>query len=339
MIPDPFTSADVETTGTDPENSRIVEIAMIRVDEAGRKVVRSLINPTIPIPPASTKVHGITDEKVKDAPTFREFILANKEVLEWLDVFVGHNIRVFDTPLIDAEFRRHFGRSPFDKKWPVIVDTLDIDRKIRPHTLEGAVEFYCGRPHAGAHGAEADAAAVIDVLAVMTKDGSSDPIAWHPPQLANHNAAELARWGLPEDAEKWVDRTGKFIRDDGIVCFNFGKHKDKPLTSERSYLEWMLGQTFPSDVVAIIREVLASPRQSALFVGDIVDADFDDDDVADTLLRGHDAPAPATPAAAPPKPESRTAVDTGRAIKFRESQAPNPSGLRNTTDEDDGDHP
>lgn len=259
MIPTPFTSLDCETTGTDPEQSRIVEIALIRVEATGRRVVRSLINPTISIPPAASSIHGITDDMVKGAPTFREFIMAHKEVLEWLDTCVGHNIRVFDAPLIDAEFHRHFGRSPFDKAWPTIVDTLDIDRKLRPHTLEGAVRAYCGRDHQGAHGAEADSSAVIDVLAAMMAAGDAGPL------IPTAAPAELARWGLPDGAAKWADRTGKFIRrDDGVLCFNFGKHSGKPLTSELSYLEWMLSQTFPSDVREIIKATLATRGQGEL---------------------------------------------------------------------------
>lgn len=249
-IPVAFT--DTETTGKDPYTDRIVEIAVVRIEPDGMRIsLKSLVNPGVPIPAEATAVHGIRDEDVKGAPTFAELCRTdNLGVLLKGCAIGGHNARGYDVPLMETEFRRHFGRTPWGDTSPQVVDTLDVFRKLLPHTLEGAVRFFLGREHAGAHAALADVLATIEVLEAM--------LARHP-ELPRA-AGELARWGLPEEAKNWVDPTGKLIRTDAGIAINFGKHAgrlvDAMAREERGYLAWMLAKSFHPSVHQVLRAAL-----------------------------------------------------------------------------------
>lgn len=248
----PIAFIDTETTGTDVSTDRVVDIAIVRVEPDGTTTrCVSRVNPGVPIPAGATKVHGISDDDVKEAPTFKE-LCRNQPIGQMLKgaALCGHNARCFDVPLLDAEFRRNFGKTPWGDEFPVVIDTLDLFRKLVPHTLDGAVRFFLKREHAGAHSAEADTDAVAAILCAMLES----------PALSR-KASELARWGLPEDAARWVDHEGKLIRNEaGLVCINFGQHEGRTLEEmarkERGYLKWMLGKDFSPKVKQAIAAVM-----------------------------------------------------------------------------------
>ena len=243
----PIVCFDLETTGVDPGTDRIVEISILRVEPDGSRVTRTRrINPGRPIPEGATAVHGIRDEDVADAPSFRQIAKGLVEMLEGADL-AGFNVARFDIPLLDREFRDNGFDLGLDKRR--IVDAMTIFHRMEPRDLSAATRFYLGREHTGAHEAEADVAASFEILEAQLE--RYDDI----PQTVDALDAWLRR--IPENA---ADQSGKFVHEDGRVVFNFGKHKGMPLAevaaSAPDYLQWILGSDFPDDAKRFVREAL-----------------------------------------------------------------------------------
>ncbi len=158
----PIVFFDLETTGTDPAWDRIVEIAVLRIEPDGRSEVRARrVNPERPIPPEATAVHGIRDEDVREAPTFRQIARSLLAFIGDADL-AGYNLRRFDLPLLERELRACGLDLGVSRRW--VVDVMTIFHKKEPRDLEAAVRFYLRREHEGAHGAEADVLAAAEVL-------------------------------------------------------------------------------------------------------------------------------------------------------------------------------
>ncbi|OGS07648.1 MAG: hypothetical protein A2270_08235 [Elusimicrobia bacterium RIFOXYA12_FULL_51_18] len=120
-----FTFIDVETTGLSPQTSRICEVALIGFQGVCRvSHFSSLVNPGLPIPPETTKIHGITDEMVKNSPAFPALVPRLVALLEGT-VVVAHNAE-FDLSFVQMEFARAGLKLP---ELPVI-DTLHIARHL-----------------------------------------------------------------------------------------------------------------------------------------------------------------------------------------------------------------
>jgi DNA polymerase-3 subunit epsilon len=157
----------------------------------------------------------------------------------------------FDLPLLEAEIQREGGR--FSARDRRLLDAQVIFHKMEPRNLEAAVRLYCGRDLPGAHSAEVDALATLDVLDAQLgryADLPRDPAALHA--FCN------------PDEGRYVDHTRKFRwTDQGEAAFNFGKHEGRTLREmvadqrDRGYLEWMIGKDFPEEVKCILREALA----------------------------------------------------------------------------------
>lgn len=239
---------DLETTGTDPARDRIVEIAVLRIEPDGAAETRTRrIHPERPIPPEATAIHGIRDEDVSDAPTFRQVARSLLDFFGDADLG-GFNVRRFDVPLLDREFRdcgldlAVGGRR--------VVDAMTIFHKKEPRDLGAAVRFFLGREHVGAHGAEADVRATFDVLEA---------------QLARYHDLPdtpdgIEAWLLPPAPPDAADRSGKFVVREGAPVFNFGKHRGRPLAlvaaEAPDYLRWLLQGDFPDDAKALVRQAL-----------------------------------------------------------------------------------
>ncbi len=245
----PLVVLDLETTGTDPATDRIVEIAAMRLEPDGRRLLRCRrLNPRRPIPAEATAVHGIRDEDVRDAPTFRQIARSLLEFLEGADL-AGFNIRRFDLPILEREFRDCgmdlglAGRR--------VIDAMTIFHRMEPRDLGAAVRFYLGREHDGAHGAEADVEAAWQVLQAQVE---------RYPELPRRSDA-LGEWCAPPRAsEATVDREGKFVRREGRIVFAFGKYQGRPLDEvareEPEYLEWILRSDFPEDARDLVARAL-----------------------------------------------------------------------------------
>ncbi|MEE8412899.1 MAG: 3'-5' exonuclease [Acidobacteriota bacterium] len=243
----PIVCFDLETTGIDPASDRIVEISILRLEPDGTRLTRTRrINPGRPIPEEATAVHGIRDEDVADAPSFRQVAKGLLELLEGADL-TGFNVARFDIPLLDREFRDCKLNLGLDQRR--IVDAMTIFHRMEPRDLSAATRFYLGREHAGAHTAEADVAVSFEILEAQL--ARYDEL----PDTVDALDAWLRR--VPENA---ADQSGKFVHEDGRVVFNFGKHKGKPLAevavAAPDYLKWILGSDFPDDAKQVVRDAV-----------------------------------------------------------------------------------
>jgi DNA polymerase-3 subunit epsilon len=158
----PLVFFDLETTGPDPYADRVVEISVLKVAPDGSREGRTRrINPGRPIPPEATAVHGIRDEDVRDSPQFRQIARSLLEFLEDADL-AGYNVRRFDAPILDREFRDCGMDLGLSRRR--VIDAMTIFHRKEPRDLSAAVRLFLGRPHEGAHSAEADVAAAAEVL-------------------------------------------------------------------------------------------------------------------------------------------------------------------------------
>ncbi len=243
----PLVVFDLESTGTDPAMDRIVEISVLRIEPDGGTETRTRrLNPGRPIPPGATAVHGIGDDDVRDEPTFRQVARSLLRLLGGADL-AGFNIRRFDLPLLEREFR-DCGLDPALESRSVI-DVMTIFHRMEPRDLAAAVRFYLGRDHEGAHGAEADAVASAEVLDAQLARYEDLP----------RSVDELAEWCHPRP-ENAVDREGKFVWREGRAVFAFGRYRDRALEEvareAADYLEWIVGTDFPEDARELVQAAL-----------------------------------------------------------------------------------
>ena len=158
----PIAFIDLETTGINISTDRIVEIAIVKISPDGTRVVkRKLINPEMPIPVGSTEIHGITDEMVKDAPSFKQAANELKQFIDNCDMG-GYNSNRFDIPMLIEEFLRVGMEFSIDGR--KLVDVQRVFHMMEQRTLSAAYKFYCQKTLDGAHSAEVDATATWEVL-------------------------------------------------------------------------------------------------------------------------------------------------------------------------------
>ena len=231
----PIAFIDLETTGISLSTDRIVEIAVIKLlPDGSRQVKRKLINPQIPIPKASSDIHGITDEMVKNAPGFKQVANEIKMFIEGCDLG-GYNSNRFDIPILMEEFLRVGFEVDMSKR--KMIDVQHIFYTMEPRTLSAAYKFFCEKELIDAHSAEADVSATIDVfLAQLEKYKNLG------------NTVESVLGIIGED--KIVDYARRFSYDDkGVEIFNFGKYKGRAvadvLKAEPQYYDWMMRGDFP----------------------------------------------------------------------------------------------
>ncbi len=241
----PIAFIDLESTGINLGTDRIVEIAIVKVQPNGTKTVkRKLINPGIPIPKDSSDIHGITDEMVKDAPTFKQVASEIKQMLDSCD-FAGYNSNRFDIPLLMEEFLR--AEVDFDMKNRKLLDVQSIYHKMEPRTLQAAYRFYCKKELEQAHSAEADAQATCEILESQIQQY---------PQMGNTVESILKFTG----EDQFVDFARRFVMENGVEVFNFGKHKGRAvadvLRSEPQYYDWMMKGDFPQHTKQKLTEIL-----------------------------------------------------------------------------------
>jgi len=241
----PIAFIDLETTGINVSADKIVEIAIVKILQDGTKQVkRKLINPEMPIPAGATEVHGITDDMVKDAPTFKQAANEIKQFLEGCDIG-GYNSNRFDIPLLIEEFLR--AGINLNMQGRKFVDVQKVFHLMEQRTLTAAYKFYCNKNLADAHSAEADATATWEILeAQITRY----------PQLGN-TVDSIVKFTGEDDI---VDFARRFIKVKGIEVFNFGKHKGKPveqvIKEEPQYYDWMMKGDFAMDTKQKFTEIL-----------------------------------------------------------------------------------
>lgn len=240
----PLAFIDLETTGTNPGTDRIIEIAIIKIlPDGGKSVKRKLINPEMPIPKLSSDVHGITDEMIKDAPTFRQAANEFRQMLDGCDI-AGYNSNRFDIPLLVEEFLR--AGVEFDMKGRKLIDVQKIFHLMEQRTLSAAYKFYCDKILDAAHSAEADAQATYEILVAQVQ---------RYPALGFTTDSILKVIG----EEVIVDFARRFVMDNGVETFNFGKFKGRPvaevLKAEPQYYDWMMKGDFPQHTKQKLTEI------------------------------------------------------------------------------------
>lgn len=244
ILTKPIVSFDLETTDPDPIECAIFEYgATLLLPDGTRKNFSKRFKPWKPITPEAEEVTGVTNAMVEDCPPFSEYAERILKSIQDKDL-MGFNIRRFDLVCLDQELRR-CGFS-LDLTGVRVIDVQAIYFKANPRSLSDAVKQYCGRDHADAHGAGADADATLDVW--------QRQLLVHGDIPADMDAmAEYARLGDHAPA----DIAGKLYRDaEGVLRFGFGKHKDRPVIEEPGYFRWMSDNNFPGSTLDAIREEL-----------------------------------------------------------------------------------
>lgn len=240
----PIVFFDLETTGLDVQNDRIVEIAMIKINPDGTRVVKdTLVNPTISIPAGASEVHGIYDDDVKDKPTFKQLSKSIHEFILGCDLG-GYNCNIYDIPLIYNEFLRV--GIEYDYSSVNFVDVGNIFKINEPRSLSAAMKFYCKKEMEDAHSAIADTEATVSVFIAQIKKYKDMP----------KSIDELSLFSNYD--KKILDISGKFTTDsDGEIILNFGKHKGELAKNCLSFLEWMVYKAnFSPDTTKIALQIL-----------------------------------------------------------------------------------
>lgn len=259
----PIVFFDLETTGTSVTEDRIVQIATLKVFPDGTIVIKEkLINPGRPIPKEASEVHGITDEDVKERPSFKNISKGLHEELEGC-YLGGYNSDQFDIPLLSAEFERCEIIFPSVGTTPL--DVLKIERIVNSHKLGETFKRYTGEDLDGAHDAKADITATRRVFLMQI------------PRLFEIMKSQIE--GLEELTPEAIDSfcqgdrqrfdfAGKAYIKEGVVYWSFGKCLNKPVLDDRNYLNWVLGSDFPSETKNKLKALLIAkqkPIENGLF--------------------------------------------------------------------------
>ena len=241
----PLCFFDLETTGINITNDRIVEIAILKLfpDKKVEKKVW-LVNPEITIPDEVSQIHGITDDTVANEPTFKQISKIIYDFIHGCDL-AGYNSDRFDIPLLMEEFLR--SDIDFSTKDFKTIDVQTIFHKMEQRNLKAALKFYCDKNLENAHSAMADTQATYDVL--MS-------------QIDRYNDLEPSVSFLSEftTRRKIADFAGYIIfNKEGQECFSFGKHKGKKvediLDKEPGYFGWLLNAEFPLYTKKILTQI------------------------------------------------------------------------------------
>jgi DNA polymerase-3 subunit epsilon len=248
----PIVFFDLETTGVDTAKDRIVEVSMIKIMPDGEEIVRTRrINPQMHIPEQATAIHGITDDDVKDCPTFAQVAKSMAQFIDGCD-FGGFNSNRFDLPMLVEEFLRAGVDVDFRRRR--FVDVQNIFHKMEQRTLVAAYKFYCDKNLEEAHSAEADTRATYEVLMAQLD---------RYPELQNDVAA-LADFSERGQTADFAGRIGYNDKQEEI--FNFGKYKGRRVEDvfreEPSYYAWMMNGDFPLYTKKVITEIYLRLKNS-----------------------------------------------------------------------------
>ncbi len=254
----PLAVFDIETTGTNVSHDRIVEICILKIwPDNTEETLTMLINPGIPIPKSASEVHGITNNDVKDCPTFKEVAHKIASFLYNCDL-AGYNSNKFDIPLLVEEFLR--ANVDFEIKGRRLVDVQNIFHKMEPRNLAAAYKFYCNKVLTNAHSAKADAIATYEILKAQIetyKDKIIIDDKGNENKPINNDIQTLHNFSC---SNKNVDLVGHIIfNEDNVEVFNFGKYKGKSVAEvfqkEPSYYDWMIKADFPLSTKKIITAI------------------------------------------------------------------------------------
>ena len=254
----PLAVFDLETTGIKVATDRIVEICVLKIyPDNKNETFLKLINPTIPIPPVTTEIHGISDEDVKDAPTFAE-------IAKQLNTFFGNsdlagfNSNRFDIPLLVEEFL-HVDVD-FDLTGRRFIDVQNIFHKMEPRNLKAAFQFYCLKNLENHHSAEADTFATYEILKAQLDKYQGVEYKDRNGEVSTPIVNDVEALSKFSYQYKNVDLIGHIIfNNKDQEVFNFGKHKGKSVEkifeTQPSYYDWMMKSEFPLSTKKVITAI------------------------------------------------------------------------------------
>lgn len=241
----PLIFFDIESTGVSISKDKIIELCAIKImPDKSRTMLLQRFYPEMPIPPSATEIHGITDEMVKNEPTFREKAKEIAAFFSGCDL-AGYNIAKFDIPLLVEELLRSgLNENPFEKV--KVIDSLSIYFKKEPRNLAAALKFYANEEIVNAHSAEADVEASIKVLNGQLEKYSDLP------------ATTDALHEMFVQENDFLDYDRRFSRDKkGEIIFMFGKNKGLPVAENLGMVKWMLDKDFSEHTKFIARKILS----------------------------------------------------------------------------------
>lgn len=245
-LKNPLVFFDLETTGINIATDRIVELCYIKVYPNGNEESKSMrINPEMHIPEASSAIHGIYDEDVKDCPTFKQVARELANAIEGCDL-AGFNSNRFDIPMLAEEFLR--AEVDFDLTRRKFIDVQNIYHKLEKRTLSAAYKFYCGKDLENAHSALADTQATYEVLQAQLDK--------YPNDLQN-DMQFLADFSRMSNN---VDFAGRIVyNEQGVEVFNFGKYKGMPVTEvlqkDSGYYGWVMQGDFTRNTKQVLTQL------------------------------------------------------------------------------------
>jgi len=251
---------DIESTGVNPSTDKIVQLSMIKLVFPSFEIIekkKTYINPEIKIPIESTNIHNITDEIVKESPTFKQISKSCFKFINDCDYLLTHNGKKFDRTILYEEFIR----CGLDWQPKPIIDTYIIMSNLIPRTLEGALKYYCGRDIEGAHDAENDVLATIDVMkGQIGKHEITNLYSQSIDENGNRIVKEfpltdiLLEKSCYKDEYKSLTWDNKIVlNDNNVPVWNFGKNKNKPVLDDLDYCDRILRSDFPTQTKNIIK--------------------------------------------------------------------------------------
>lgn len=245
-LKNPLIFFGLETTGTNINTDRIVEICYLKVHPNGNEEAKTMrINPEMHIPEASSEIHGIYDEDVADCPTFKDVAKDIAKDIEGCDI-AGFNSNRFDVPVLVEEFLRVGIDIDLAKR--KFIDVQVIYHKLEQRTLSAAYKFYCGKNLEDAHSAEADTRATYEVLKAQLDK--------YPDVLTN----DINFLSEYSSYSKNVDFAGRIIYDNnGVEIFNFGKYKGYPVSEvlhrDPGYFGWIMNGDFTLNTKNVLTKI------------------------------------------------------------------------------------
>lgn len=269
----PLIVFDLETTGLDLVRDRIIQISYIKVLPGGKEQRENLlINPCKPIPQEVTELTGISNDDVKDAPSFKDVAQQLSEKMKDCD-FAGYNSNHFDIPMLAEEFLR--AGIDFDFSKCRLIDAQTIFHKMERRNLAAAYKFYCGRKMEEdftAHRADEDTEATYRVL-MGELDKYAPGVQEEPDRVLENDMDFLAEFSkqndnvdfagrivwrplLGADGKPLLDKDGKERR---FEAFNFGKYKgravDEVLRVDPDYYSWMMSGDFTFNTKQVLTRI------------------------------------------------------------------------------------
>lgn len=247
----PLVVFDLETTGVQVSNDRIVEIYCIKIQlDGSEQHLHQVLNPTIPIPPEVSAIHGIWDKDVADKPTFQAFSEELNMFLGDCD-FGGFNSNRFDFPMLAEEFYRAGVAFDTNRKF---IDAQRIYHRMEPRNLTAAYKMYCNKELTDAHSAKADTIATWEIIKAQVD--YYEEIEGHIDFL-NEFSGE----------SEFYDFARRIKRgENGEAYFNFGKYTGQKVIEvfkeNRGYYDWMMKGDFPENTKTVITKLALLSRNA-----------------------------------------------------------------------------